>query len=72
LAPRNDIRAEIERQRREIMAQVEQAKGEALRAASIAAARAPGVPGAMPGLGAEASLGMLGVMGRRIAEGERK
>jgi len=60
----NDIRAEIDRQRQAIVAQVEQVKAQALSA--VASARSgistPGVGGGMPGFGVSGS-GLAGMLG---------
>jgi hypothetical protein len=55
---KNDIKAEIERQRQTIMAQVEQAKAQAMSAAQ--AARPTGM-GSMLGMGMPSGAGMSGV-----------
>jgi len=55
--PQNDIRAEIERQRREIMSQVEQVKTQALQTAAAARTRS-----SMPAAGASGmGMGLAGI-----------
>jgi len=68
----NDIRAEIDRQRKAIMAQVDEIKAQAMQAATAAKGSVSGAPmtglGAMGGVGGGLSSEMMEELRRKLAE----
>jgi ElaB/YqjD/DUF883 family membrane-anchored ribosome-binding protein len=73
---RDDIRAEIDRQRKAIMAQVDEIKAQAMQAATAAKGGVSGAPmtglGAMGGVGGGLSSEMMEELRRKLAEKTEK